>query len=228
MEGYLQLWRTSTILGERLSRAHVNYRRGAMLMRRRAIEIRRLSMDPADDSPDLGPPPVARFEQEDPIKFDPKAQSGLEDVELNLDLEDLPAALSANLETRKKRRDGQVRPVIKCINRFEPAHIQEEVMSAKSVEEFVAQPLRTGAKRKLSARDDGDQRTAARSRKSDDFSFSRKAATGPKSEQENDMVAPLALIPASHVASSMVEKEVQLPTQPARTVLGPSMSGSVH
>lgn len=57
------------------------------------------------DSPDLGPPPVAHFEAEEvPIRFDPSSMP--QTNELHAEQEEGDPVLSANLETRKRRKDG--------------------------------------------------------------------------------------------------------------------------
>ena len=59
----------------------------------------------AADSPDLGPPPVVHFESEEvPIRFDPGSMHATADRDAELDVGN--PVLSANLETRKRRKDG--------------------------------------------------------------------------------------------------------------------------
>jgi len=59
----------------------------------------------AADSPDLGPPPVAHFESEEvPIRFDPGSMHATADRDAELEVRN--PVLSANLETRKRRKDG--------------------------------------------------------------------------------------------------------------------------
>ena len=96
------------------------------------------------DSPDLGPPPVAHFEEGDPIKFDhDQAKPSRKDTDTAAD--GVEPQLSVNLETRRKRRESShnleatSRPV-------QPTGIQSTT----------DQPLRSGAKRKLNVRDDED------------------------------------------------------------------------
>ncbi|KAK8210267.1 hypothetical protein M8818_003434 [Zalaria obscura] len=130
-----------------------------------ASEIRSLRLsDHSNESPDLGPPPVAHFECEDPIKFDPQPQpqpQGTEGNEADGEEEELSAALSVNLETRRKRKDGQTRLSLRRTSLF-----------GEDAEAGVqGQPVRTSAKRKLSVREADDSAGAV------EFRFSRKVAT---------------------------------------------------
>ncbi|TAQ84756.1 hypothetical protein B7494_g6913 [Chlorociboria aeruginascens] len=90
------------------------------------------------DSPEIGPPPVSQFVDEDSVKI----SLPLRVYHPEMDEDEIPSldpALSINLEQRKKRKDSIVIPEIN-----QPA-IRENTGS-----------LRTGAKRKLSARDQDD------------------------------------------------------------------------
>ncbi|GAB7356301.1 hypothetical protein MBLNU459_g7100t3 [Dothideomycetes sp. NU459] len=114
-----------------------------------------------NESPDLGPPPIAHFECEDPIKFDPLPRDNSQNEQSIDDAEMLPTNLSVNLETRRRRKDGHSRLDGRRSSIF-PADAEEQT-----------QPLRTSAKRKLSVRDAED--TSGKPAK-DDFVFSRRAS----------------------------------------------------
>ncbi|KAI9711432.1 MAG: hypothetical protein M1812_007177 [Candelaria pacifica] len=170
-------------------------------------ELARLLSEPGNnnDSPDLGPPPIAHFEEEDPIKFDP-GQKQSEPGHVGLDgVHEIPAALSANLETRKKRRDSAAIPDFKRASRFEPRVGQSREPSSAIIQEAPEQPLRVSAKRKLDVRDVEDRSESARSTEGDDFTFQRNVATTTlsirKQEQEN-------LIPAESRVSTKVNQEL--------------------
>lgn len=96
------------------------------------------------ESPDLGPPPVAHFDEGDPIKFDAKqdqsdAKEELENLQQQM--------LSANLETRKKRREN---PHQREYNRREGSTgVKNQTLP---FEKPSGQILKSGAKRKLTAR----------------------------------------------------------------------------
>jgi len=118
-----------------------------------AEELLGIVTDPANitDSPDLGPPPVAHFEQGDPIKFDPGQNEPLRQDWI-VNAEESNQNLSANLETRKKRRESSHRRN-GDVGRSNPDSAR--ISSAKEAL-GVDQPLKSGAKRKLNVRDDGE------------------------------------------------------------------------
>jgi Shugoshin C terminus len=133
----------------------------------RATEIQGLLSDPAadnTDSPDIGPPPVSQFINEDPVKIDLPTKGDTNKEEIS----DIDRARSINLEQRRKRRDSTAPPEQKRASRFEPGPGQ----SGKEA----AQPLKTGAKRKLSTREDEDgaSNTKPTETSPDDFKYTRK------------------------------------------------------
>ncbi|KAI4919867.1 hypothetical protein J4E90_002004 [Alternaria incomplexa] len=143
-----------------------------------ADELQQTLEDPDSQSPDIGPPPVARFEDEDPIGFDPSPAIEEQREEA---ADDGEPALSVNLETRKKRRESGPKLNIRRVSLFE---------SPEESEEPVAKPLRTGAKRKFSVQEDEEVNQA----KSDAFRFSRRNAPGASDvEASNDDSRPSAL-----------------------------------
>jgi hypothetical protein len=133
----------------------------------RATEIQGLLSDPAadnTDSPDIGPPPVSQFINEDPVKIDLPTKGDTNKEESS----DIDRARSINLEQRRKRRDSTAPSEQKRAGRFEPGSGQ----SGKEAE----QPLKTGAKRKLSTREDEDgaSNTKPTETSPDDFKYTRK------------------------------------------------------
>jgi len=181
-----------------------------------AAEIKaiRLSDGSSNGSPDLGPPPVARFECQDPIKFDTQnaAESQEADAETVVDAEpearpqeeDLPASLSINLETRRKRRDTQPKLELRRHSILPPPS------PTSSDPEAAAPPsLRTGAKRKLADRDlDKPTKTPGKT----DFTFNRKTSAESTKSSED---APAEVEPQPET----VEITAPVPTS-ARKVLG--------
>ncbi|TKA54722.1 hypothetical protein B0A49_09719 [Cryomyces minteri] len=137
------------------------------------LRVLRLS-DQSNESPDLGPPPVAHFDYEDPIKFDPKPTPKHTEDNGVTTTEDLPVSLSANLETRKKRRDSHARLEIRRTSAFAPLAPEDAEPLPAATQVDRRQPLKAGAKRKLSAREDGIPATVTGE---DDFRFSRKPGT---------------------------------------------------
>ncbi|KAA8564850.1 hypothetical protein EYC84_010621 [Monilinia fructicola] len=110
------------------------------------------------DSPDIGPPPVSQFVDEVPVKIDltDKVVSEKED-EPSLD-----PIISTNLEQRKRRKDSIMASDLKRISRSEPSQAPRENTGT----------LKSGAKRKLSARDD-EEIEPTKANEIDDFQFTR-------------------------------------------------------
>jgi hypothetical protein len=137
-----------------------------MLTLKRRQDIINLVVDAeADttDSPEVGPPPVSQFVDEDPVKIALPKKGRNEDSE---DLSGLDPSLSINLEQRRKRKDSTGPSEAKRSSKVEA---QLGVREA-------AGPLKTGAKRKLSVRDDDEHEAPAQPRSPDDFKFTRVAS----------------------------------------------------
>ncbi|KAF2127281.1 hypothetical protein P153DRAFT_368594 [Dothidotthia symphoricarpi CBS 119687] len=124
-----------------------------------ADELEEVLNNPDSQSPDIGPPPVSRFENEEPITFDP---SPITQEQADEAVDDGEPALSANLETRKKRRESGPKLNIRRVSVFDspPEELQEEA----------AKTARTGSKRKFSVREDEDKPQV----KAEPFAFSRR------------------------------------------------------
>ena len=140
------------------------------------IQPIRLSDQSSNESPDLGPPPVAHFDYEDPVKTASPLNGKVSPPKLDAaaDEEVLPAGLSVNLETRRKRKDGQSRLEIRrhSLLAEPPAKPEGEQSSI----------LRTGAKRKLADRE-SDKPVKPPSK--GDFTFSRKSSGEQPKNSEN-------------------------------------------
>ncbi|KAL9611419.1 MAG: hypothetical protein Q9167_003925 [Letrouitia subvulpina] len=113
------------------------------------------------DSPDLGPPPVAHFEEGDPIKLD-AFQAPTSDRPES-DVRDLHPALLANLETRRKRRSSSNRPEAEVT---EPNH-NRNVLYSKSTSEH----LKSGAKRKFNVNGLDEHIDVESNKANDDFHY---------------------------------------------------------
>ena len=115
-------------------------------------------VDPTNttDSPDLGPPPIAHFDEGDPIKFDATQELSPQDG-LAENTEEVQPKLLANLETRKKRRESSHRKDMGVKN-ANPDLTMHTTSAATAMPP--GQPLKSGAKRKLNVRDE-DQPTMA-------------------------------------------------------------------
>ncbi|EKG21518.1 Shugoshin [Macrophomina phaseolina MS6] len=137
-------------------------------------ELRTVLTDATDDSPDLGPPPVVHFPDEDPIKFDPKQAMEDENDDMDVDQKEeeelLPPNISVNLETRKKRRDSSKLDLRKMSVFQSP----EEEDAAKRGDLEESQPSKMGRKRKLSATAEDTNGDSNEKDYRDDFRFSRR------------------------------------------------------
>ncbi|KAI9701492.1 MAG: hypothetical protein M1836_001548 [Candelina mexicana] len=201
-------------------------------------ELAKLLSDPINnnDSPDLGPPPIVHFEEEDPIKFDP----GQRGNESGLGLDGVHEVPTANLETRKKRRDSTTIPDFKRASRFEPRAGQSMEPSTATAQEAPEQPLRVSAKRKLDVRDLEDRSGPTRSTEGDDFPFQRNASTSTssseKQDQENLTTAESRvstkvtqdLAAARGVKREKTKSGNHVTVAPGRKALGPTIAESVN
>lgn len=121
----------------------------------RSEELRNI-LDAANtlDSPDLGPPPVASWEEQEPVKTDGEAASPIRQLQAG-SFNDMQVPSLANLETRKKRRESTHQASIRP---------SESQVSQRAAEGKVPhQSLRAGAKRKLHVRDDDGADTQEKS-----------------------------------------------------------------
>lgn len=168
------------------------------------IKAIRLSDHSSNESPDLGPPPVAHFDTEDPIEF--HAQAARSPAKAAED-DALPASLSVNLETRRKRKDGQPKLEIRRRSMLP--------QSPGKADGELAPSLRTGAKRKLADRElDKPMKPPSRG----DFTFSRKGAAEEKKVAVEDVslrAEPTETLPVERDAAIVAPSP-----KPARKVLG--------
>ena len=166
------------------------------------------------DSPDLGPPPVAHFEEGDPIKYDHSQAKALR-KDVNEVTHEVPPPLSANLETRKKRRESS-------------HHLETTRSMSADATSTVGQPLKSGAKRKLNVRDDDD--LLDRVPEKDAFRFDRKNVASTTGESRSDSDKGQSIVQKvsqdlATVREMSREKFKEVPlvaTTTARKALGPS------
>jgi len=135
------------------------------------IQAIRLSDNSSNESPDLGPPPVAHFDYEDPVKPQPSPSAPNPDPVPADD--DLLPGLSVNLETRRRRKDGQPRLEIRRRSILPQSPDKKDADGSTM--------LRTGAKRKLA---DRDVEKPLRPVIKDDFTFRRTTAEARSTRQE--------------------------------------------
>jgi hypothetical protein len=117
------------------------------------------------DSPDIGPPPVSQFVDEDPVKIDLPIRPRKNEPE---DISELDPALSVSIEQRRKRRDSSVGSESRGSSKTEAAPVSKEGTAS----------LKTGAKRKFSVRDDDELGVVTKATESSlgDFKFTRVAS----------------------------------------------------
>ncbi|KAI9850031.1 MAG: hypothetical protein M1838_006171 [Thelocarpon superellum] len=135
-----------------------------------------LASDPENpaDSPDLGPPPVAHFEEEEAAILDVRLPSHqANDLPDDIDRRNL----SSNLETRKKRRESANlftyrRPTGAEISSVEADHRSR----TDAADDDHKQAFRAGAKRKLDVREEADQEPTIEPR-TDPTTISRKTTS---------------------------------------------------
>ncbi|KAK0286711.1 hypothetical protein LTR35_004179 [Friedmanniomyces endolithicus] len=172
------------------------------------IQAMRLSDQGSNESPDLGPPPVAHFDYEDPVKQLSLRASGPSTATLEEEEEGLPATLSINLETRRRRKDSQPK-----------LEIRRHSIIAQSPKKTDNEPLtilRTGAKRKLADRElDKPVPSLAKS----DFTFSRKSTAIDSKALVGPSIAEVTRAPGELVAE-ITHDASATPPRPSRRVLG--------
>lgn len=127
-----------------------------------AEELRQILPDVGEvsESPDIGPPPVAHFEDTDPIKFD--ANSELAESRRDIQGED-DAQLPPNLERRKKRRESSGSKGLSSLSSASEVSSEGMILGKPS--------FKSGAKRKFNARDDDESVIAPR--QLEDFTYSK-------------------------------------------------------
>ena len=179
------------------------------------------------DSPDLGPPPVAHFDEGDPIKFDPKPERP--STKTTAASREQSRPLPANLETRKKRRESSHHRDTgdKRLN------IQDsEETAPRDPGAVKGQPLKTSAKRKLDVRDEEEQMD----RSDDQEMFHFRSKTADSRTSESAAAKPTIIRASKHskervnqaaIASTQARKDkaTEAPTTTSitnRKALGPS------
>ena len=123
------------------------------------------------DSPDLGPPPIASWEEVEPIKKDSVVSSPTQQLR-NEVTDSIHLRNLANFETRKKRRETTHRPEAKATELSDLPLLQ---LAAPS--DVPAQPFKTGAKRKFNVRDDDEPTETRKALEGNGFSSDRKSGT---------------------------------------------------
>ncbi|PMD66162.1 uncharacterized protein K444DRAFT_165010 [Hyaloscypha bicolor E] len=140
----------------------------------------------ASDSPEIGPPPVSQFVDEDPVKIDlPKRTQRDENEELS----GLDPALSINLEQRRKRKDSTGSSESRRASKVEVPHGVREAAGS----------LKTGAKRKLSVRDDDELTLPVPPSSPDGFKYTKVA----NEDKAKNKVLPQTEKPAGRITREL-------------------------
>ena len=136
------------------------------------------------DSPDLGPPPIASWEEVEPLKKDSVLSSPTQQLR-NAATDSMHLRNLANFETRKKRRETTHRPDAKAT---EPNNLPLLQLAAPS--DVSAPPFKTGAKRKLNVRDDDESTETREALEGNGFSSDRKSGTSidPKDKAASEVI----------------------------------------
>ncbi|KAF1964400.1 shugoshin [Bimuria novae-zelandiae CBS 107.79] len=144
-----------------------------------AEELQDILDAPDSQSPDIGPPPVSRFDIEEPITFK-HSPSARDQPDQAVDGEEV--VLPMNLETRRKRRESGPKLNTRRMSLFESPEETDEV------------PVKKGAKRKFSVQEDEDKGQA------EGFHFNRRGTSA--SVEENTEVPSNPLSPRRPILSS--------------------------
>lgn len=140
-----------------------------------ADELRGILDDPDSQSPDIGPPPISRFDSEEPIAFNPSSSP---DESPEGPAEEPEPALSVNLETRRKRRESGPKLDNRRVSIFESPPAGQEESASKTI--------RAGAKRKFSVQEDEDKADA----RPEAFRFTRRHTPAIADDTASKDVSP--------------------------------------
>ena len=180
-------------------------------------------MDPANttDSPDLGPPPIAHFDEGDPIKFDTTQKISPEITE-----EAQPKS-SVNLEARKRRRESSHQIDVGMKNANIDSH---EYTASISTAMAPTQLMKPSTKRKLSARDDDDLPTMADEPGKQGSQLNRRGSelrisdNSPAESMSSEIIKAADERVAGAEIPSKGGKGYSMVTKNGRKALGPSKS----
>lgn len=182
-----------------------------------------------NDSPEIGPPPIAHFDEGDPVNFYPerkyiasKTSPKLEDKMRSDNMTDLGA--------RKKRREtsnlGQ--PLLDESMVVESIQPRKPLSSSSSN----SQPFKPGAKRKLNLSEGDDNGGSTRTSDTDDFLFDRRPVSSARTSPTKKNIIKTGTS-VSHATSQDLSKGVSSSKSKdatnttlsrGRKVLGPSGS----
>lgn len=183
-----------------------------------SLEISRLLHEDTgvSDSPELGPPPIAHFDVAEPIDFAgarTPACGTAEMVDGYLDNQDDIKPLPNKLESRRRRRASALLEDMSLLN----------APTADAAEQKTS--LKSGAKRKLDAREDGSRREPGPS-ELDDFAFQRKA-TASETPQARPKGSRFTKSGTPSISSTATTRDSATKLEPRpRKVLAPKSTNS--
>lgn len=182
-----------------------------------------------NDSPEIGPPPVAHFEEGDPVNFYQERKYIPSKTSPKPEGRDRPDTFT-NLGARKKRRESSNLGQALLDETIETDSLQPSNSSVMSLSH--SQPFKSGAKRKLNLRERDGKSGPAKTLEADEFLFDRRPLNSAKtSPAKQSIVKPGNS--ASHTAPEDINKGVSsvrvkeitnTTTSKNRKVLGPSKS----
>ena len=148
-------------------------------------------------SPDLGPPPIARFDA-DPVGFDAGLRPTQEPQSMQQRrLEEPDPTLSVNLESRKKRREPH-KPNARRVSVFR----SPDNSGDGSIADEGATGIRVGAKRKMGMREDAEN-ADAQPQSPESFHFSRRNAIDKDQDATDSLFFEKAILGDSKFAKRL-------------------------
>ncbi|KAF1811134.1 hypothetical protein P152DRAFT_483441 [Eremomyces bilateralis CBS 781.70] len=220
--------------------------------RQQQLQVNFLAEGSSQDSPDLGPPPVAHFDEVGPIGFDPgrEATAGVDGAGDEEEVKLATGALGVNLETRRRRRESGKIDVRRLTVFLEKESGDGEIGERRKEGDAsgaVQQVARPG-KRKFGS---GDSETGLKTNNAshptpsqDEFRFNRKSQADTPAAPENreidsneDLAVPLRRVlknkstnddiinsPKKLRGSILEGKPTSNPTVPTLTTRKPALS----
>ena len=174
------------------------------------------------ESPDLGPPPVAHFDESEALTFNAARSPRRTSTELIEESERL-STLNANLESRRKRRTSILLPS-SALGEQKLDDEDKKVHEPEKEDAPSRQPsiLKSGAKRKLDVSELED--TSRISKELDDFIFQRRQASTTTAVKSSRFSRP----PGRQEQENVEQSEVRPPERPqtTRKILAPKSTNS--
>lgn len=164
----------------------------------RSTEIASLVEQNSSDSPDIGPPPRTFLDRRESFESIKKpSQDSAEESQL-------PDLLSANLETRRRRRETSVRRDSSLVSALDLSPSKDPIRGSELLS---SQPIRAGAKRKLDVEDRPIEAQRSSSDDSEALLFRKKRDENAARSAEATNTSPVrkALAPSTFYGQSKQE-----------------------